>query len=250
MIASLPMYDRPANAGAHDRLWSAIRDSLRDHGIAAPDALDRNVLYRHVWGRDDLVLSHICVLPYKLRFEDRLTLLGASDYGVEGCPQGFFNAVMLARADDGRDLPTLIKGRFAANARHSQSGFGAAQNFANRMGLRLPEPVITGAHDASLRLVVSDQADFCFVDAHTWWMQKQDMPDAARARVVHRTRPVPGQSFVTVTRADPAPFRTAIAAAIASLSPADRSVLGLRGIVQLTPQDYDITIADGVAFPA
>ncbi len=249
MIASLPMYDRPANAAAHDRLWAGIRDALRNAGIGAPDALNREVLYRESWGRDDLVLGQICVLPWKLRFEGHLTLIGASDYGVTDCPPGFFNAVMLARADDPRDATALVKGCFAANARHSQSGYGAAMNFANRTGLKLPDPIITGAHDKSVQMVADGTADFCFVDAHTFWMQQNDLPAARSCRIVHRTRPVPGQSFVTQAGRDPAPYFAAITTAIDGLSATDRDRLGLRGIVKLPDTAYDITIAPGVAFP-
>lgn len=250
MIASLPMYARPANAAAHDRLWVLIRDGLRDVGIAAPDGLDRSVLYRDVWRRDDLVLSHICVLPYKLRFEDKLTVIGASDYGLPDCPPGFYQAVLIARADDDRSFAALAKGRFVANALHSHSGFGAGQNYANRMNLRLPAPIISGTHDESVRRVADGEADFCFVDAHTWWMQQRDLPAARACRVVHRTRPVPGQTFVTRLGADPAPYFEAITNAIVDLDQADRDLLGLRGVVQLPRAAYDITIADGVAFPA
>ncbi|MEY1556132.1 phosphate/phosphite/phosphonate ABC transporter substrate-binding protein [Yoonia sp. R2331] len=243
------MYDRPANAAAHDRLWAAIREGLRDRGIDAPDGLSRDVLYRDSWARDDLVLGQICVLPWKLRFEEQLTLIGASDYGVDTCPPGFFNAVMLARADDPRDTAALFQSRFVANARHSQSGYGAGRNFANRIGLRLPEPEITGAHDVSVQRVADGTADFCFVDAHTFWMQQQDLPAARACRVVHRTRPVPGQSLVTRKGADPAPFLAAIKQAIAALATEDRAVLGLRDVIRLPDAAYDITIAEGVAFP-
>ncbi len=249
MIASLPMYDRPANAAAHDRLWAGIRDRLRDAGQRAPEALDREVLYRDSWGRDDLVLGQICVLPWQQWFKGKLTLIGASDYGVEGCPPGFFNAVMVARADDPRDAATLVKRRFAANARHSQSGYGAAMNFAARMGLVLPDPVITGAHDASVAMVAAGEADFSFIDAHTFWMQQRDLPAARACRIVHRTRPVPGQSFVTKMGQDPDLYFAAINDAIAGLEQADRDTLGLRGIIRLPPEAYDIAIAPGVAFP-
>ena len=250
MIASLPMYDRPANTAAHDRLWVLIRDGLRGMGIAAPYGLDRSVLYRDVWERDDLVLSHICVLPYRLRFEGKLTVIGASDYRLPDCPPGFYHAVLIARADDDQPFAALAKGRFVANARHSQSGFGAGQNYANRMNVRLPAPIITGAHDESVRRVADGEADFCFVDAQTWRMQQRDLPAARACRVVHRTRPVPGQTFVTRLGVDPAPYFEAITNAITKLEQADKDMLGLRGIVRLPDAAYDITIADGVAFPA
>lgn len=250
MIASLPMYDRPANAAAHDRLWGGIRDGLRAQGIAAPDTLNRDVSYRDSWARNDLVLGQICVLPWALRFSGKLTLIGASDYGIEGCPPGYFNAVMLTRADDKRTAEDVVRGRFAANARHSQSGYGAAMNFAARIGLVLPDPIITGAHDTSVTMVADGRADFCFVDAHTFRMQQDDLAAARACRVVHRTRPVPGQSFVTQAGVDPAPFFAAIRDAIAGLDPADSTALHLRGIISLPRDAYDITIAQGVAFPA
>ena len=49
MIASLPMYDRPANVAAHDTLWAHIRDNLRDAGVAAPASLDRVTHYEAGW---------------------------------------------------------------------------------------------------------------------------------------------------------------------------------------------------------
>ena len=59
MIASLGMYDfAPALQAANDRLWAGIRDGLRDHGIAAPDALTRgDAAYWQAWQSPDLVLS-------------------------------------------------------------------------------------------------------------------------------------------------------------------------------------------------
>ena len=57
MFASLPMYDRPETAAAHDALWLRIRDRMRDRGVDAPDALDRSVHHVEGWGRADLVLD-------------------------------------------------------------------------------------------------------------------------------------------------------------------------------------------------
>jgi hypothetical protein len=54
MFAALPMYDRPDNRAAHDRLWGAIRDGLKERGVEAPEALDRETYYSDGWARPDL----------------------------------------------------------------------------------------------------------------------------------------------------------------------------------------------------
>lgn len=238
MIASLPMYDRPANAAAHDRLWRLIRDHLRDDRIAAPDALDRTVVYRKTWERVDLVLGQICVMPYRTTHANNVTLIGASDYGLEGCAPGYFRSVFVCRADDPRDLTALSKARFAANALHSHSGFEAPQRHFESINLKLPSPHITGGHDASVRAVAAKEADFACIDAQTWRMQQHDLPQAQVLRVICSTQPAPGQSFITRQSDEPAPYFAAIRYAISALSANDQQTLGLRGIIALPPSAY------------
>jgi ABC-type phosphate/phosphonate transport system substrate-binding protein len=243
MIACLPMYDRPANAAAHDVLWSGIRDALRDRGIAAPDALDRAVPYRESWQRPDLVLGHICNLPYRESFRGKVTLIAASDYGLPDCPPGYFYSVIIARKDDDRDLAALCAtGRFAANARHSYSGYEGVMRDLSARGLPQPVPQITGAHDASLQAVATGIADFAGIDAQTWAMQQRDTPASASVRVVARTTPAPGITFITNTGTDPAPFAAALSEAIAGLAPQSRDLLGLRGVHVLPASAYDLPV--------
>lgn len=238
MIASLPMYDRPANVAAHDRLWALIRDNLRDAGIAAPDTLDRSQLYRDTWARPDLVLGQICVLPYRTTFARDVTIIGASDYGLDGCAPGYFRALLVCRRDDPRDLAGFMTTRFAANALHSYSGFQAAFDTAGAHGLTLPKPLITASHDASVRAVATGVADFACIDAQTWRMQQDDLPETKALRVFATTAQAPGQTFITRQSDDPAPYFAAIKSAIAAMSPADTSLLGLRDIVALAPAAY------------
>ena len=103
MIASLGMYDRAEAQASNDRLWGLIRDGMRDHGLAAPQALTRGAgAYWDAWMAPDLVLSQTCGFPYRARLHDKVTLIGTPDYGVAGCPAGHYCSVYVARADDGR----------------------------------------------------------------------------------------------------------------------------------------------------
>lgn len=234
MIAALPMYDRPENRAAHDTLWSLIRDGLRAHGIDAPDALDRETPYDESWARPDLVLGQICNLPWRARFRDRVTLIGASDYGLPGAGPGEYYSLIVARADDPAPGP-----RFALNDPLSNSGWDAGQDWARRKGVILRPSLVTGSHAESIRAVAEGRADLAAIDAITWRMLQAWDPLAQRLRVLDRTASSPGQSFITRAGQDPAPYREAIMEAIRALPAPEAELLGLRAIVALPPSAYD-----------
>ncbi len=243
MFASLPMYDRPETAAAHDRLWDLIRDGLRAQGVAAPDRLDRMTGHMEGWARADLVLGQMCNLPYRARFRDRVTLIGAADYGLPDAPAGYYYSVFVVRADDPATDPAACgAARFAYNEGLSHSGWGAPQAWAAARGFAFAASLHTGAHLASARAVADGRADIAAIDAVTWAMLLRWEPAARALRVIGRTDVAPGQSFVTAPGRDPAPYRAAIAAAIAGLSPADKAMLGLRGIAALPVSAYDLPI--------
>jgi ABC-type phosphate/phosphonate transport system substrate-binding protein len=241
MFASLPMYDRPENQAAHDTLWNLIRDGLRAAGIAAPDALDRSLSHDDGWSRPDLVLGQICNLPYRARFRDRVTVIGASDYGLDGTAPGYYRSLFIVRADDpAQTLTDAMDYPFAYNEPLSNSGWGLPQQHAMAQGRSLNPTLRTGAHVESLRAVAGGKADLAAIDAVTLRNLRRSVPEAALVRVIGETMATPGMSFITRAGQDPAPYRTAIAAAIAAL-PADAAAnLGLRGIVTLSPTAYDL----------
>ena len=234
MIAALPMYDRPENAAAHDALWALIRDGLRARGIDAPDALDRETPYDETWARPDLVLGQICNLPWRARFRDRVTLIGASDYGLPGAGPGEYYSLVVARADDPAPGP-----RFALNDPLSNSGWDAGQDWARRNGVPIRPALVTGSHAESLRAVAEGRADLAAIDAVTWRNLQRWDPLARQVRVLDRTAASPGQSFITRAGQDPAPYREAVAQAIADLPAAASELLGLRAIVALPLSAYD-----------
>jgi len=234
MIAALPMYDRAENRAAHDVLWALIRDGLRARGISAPDALDRETPYDETWGRSDLVLGQICNLPWRARFRDQVTLIGASDYGLPGAGPGQYYSLIISRADDPAPGP-----KFALNDPLSNSGWDAGQDWARRNGIRIQATLVTGSHAGSLRAVAEGRADLAAIDAITWGMLQRWDPLARSVRVIGRTCSSPGQSFITRAGQDPDVYREAIAEAIANLPAPEAELLGLKAIVALPASAYD-----------
>jgi ABC-type phosphate/phosphonate transport system substrate-binding protein len=240
MIASLAMYDFGPARAANDRLWAGIRDRLRARGIAAPDGLTRGeAAYWPAWTAPDLVLSQTCGYPFRARLHDRVTYVGTPDYGVEGCPPGHYRSVFVVRADDPRDTLAAFDGaRFAWNEDLSQSGWAAPQTHAARLGLRLVPALKTGGHRLSALAVAEGRAEIAALDAVTHTLLMQTEPAMAALRVLERTEPTPGLPLIAAASAPAEMTFDAVAEAIASLPQADRSALGLRGVVRLPVASY------------
>ena len=243
MIASLPMYDRQANRSAHDAFWILVRDNLRASGIPAPDELDRTTDFVTGWGRPDLVLGQICNLPLRANFLNKVTIIGAADYGIPDCPAGHYNSVFVVHRDAVGDTPCdFARARFAANNLMSHSGYGAPQAWAQSNGCLFRTPLITGSHDRSVAMVADRRTDIAAIDAQTWLQQQRDMPQAADLRVVGVTGHAPCMTFITHQGQDPAPYFAAIENAIAGLAKDDKESLGLRQIISLPAADYDLPL--------
>lgn len=243
MIATLPMYDRPETRAGLTRLWHLIRDGLATRGIAAPPELDHGADFMQAWGRDDLVLSQICNLPYRARFKDRLTVIGAADYGVAGVPAGYYRSLWMVRDDDPAQRVEECAGyRFAFNEALSHSGWGAPVTDAKARGLTLTPHLQTGAHLASIAAVADGGADLAAVDAVTWKLFHRSDPTTRCLRVVGHTYASPGMTFVTAKGPDPAPYFDAISEAIDRISSVDKATLCLRGIVRLPEVAYALPL--------
>lgn len=244
MIATLPMYLRPETAPATGALWALVRDGLRGRGIAAPDRLDPDIGAAEGWARPDLVLGQICNLPWRARFRDRVTLLGAADYGLPGAEPGTYYSVVIVRRDSPiRSMEAALTARFAANEGLSQSGWAAPWLWAQARGIQMrPDPMITGSHAASLGAVAGGAAGAAALDAQSWRLLLRHDPAAARVRVIGRTGASPGLTFCTARGNDPAPLRAALCEAIAALAPRHRAAMDLAGIVVHPETAYDLPI--------
>ncbi len=231
MIAALPMYDRPELTAETDRFWGLIREALRDLGQAAPETLTRDRDPWEIWQAADLVLAQTCGLPYRARLHDHVTLVATPDYGLPGCPPSHYNSVIISR--ESAQGP-----RAAINDPLSQSGWAALVEWARAEGHRFTVAEITGGHRASARAVAEGHADFAAIDAETWRLMLRYDAWTTDLTEVARTTPTPGLPFITAKGADPAPIRTALTQAIDTLSPADRDVLGLKGITVIDKAAY------------
>jgi ABC-type phosphate/phosphonate transport system substrate-binding protein len=240
VIASLPMYDRAETAPAYDRLWARIRDGMRAGGLVAPEALSRGAedLLQH-WTAPDLALSQTCGYPYRSRLHGQVTLVGTPDYGLPGCPPGYYRSVFVARADDPRrDLSDFDGAAFAYNDALSQSGWAAPQTHATSLGLRLPPVLQTGGHRLSALAVATGRADLAALDAVTWRMLRRWEPEMAALRDVALTGPTPGLPYIAHAGADGPALHAIIARAITAMDATDRDATGLVGLVWIAPEAY------------
>lgn len=235
MIASLPMYDLPALQGAHDSVWDAIRARLG----AGPPSLTRGGDPWDHWQSPDLLLSQTCGYPYRKHLHGRVTLVGTPDYGLPGCPAGYYNSVFIVRDDDARrTLSEFSNARLAYNDALSQSGWAAPQNHVRDLGFTFETLLRTGSHRASALMVRDGQADIAALDALTWELLQRHERLGDGLREVARTAPTPALPYITAMGRDDAALFAAIAAAIGDLDEADRDALSLRGIRAIPAAAY------------
>ena len=240
MIASLGMYDFGPLMGVNDRLWALIRDGLRRGGVSAPEALTRGEgAYWQAWQSPDLLLSQTCGYPFRARLQGKASYVGTPDFGVEGCPPGFYRSVFIARADDPRrDVTDFDGARFAYNEALSQSGWAAPQTHTAMLGIRLAPAIQSGGHRLSAQAVAEGRADIAALDAVTFRLLQAHDPMMAALKPVGLTDPTPGLPYITAQGRDPEPIFAAASAAIAALAPADRATLGLKGLTRIPVDAY------------
>ena len=240
MIASLGMYDRAETQGANDRLWALIRDGMRSHGMAAPEALTRGPgAYWPAWTAQDLTFSQTCGFPYRARLHDKVTLIGAPDYSVAGCPPGHYCSVLVARTEDPRQLLAEFDGALLAfNDDLSQSGWAAPQNHAATLGMRLVPHLRSGGHILSAHAVTEGRAEIAAIDAVTWEMILEWEAFAPMLKVVGRTAPTPALPYIAGPGADADRMFDIFVTAVADLPAADRRILRLVGLTRIAPAEY------------
>lgn len=235
MIASLGMYDRPETAQANDRLWSAIRAILAD----GPKSLTRDRDLWDIWRDPDLLFAQTCGMPFRTQLHDITDLIGTPDYGLPGCPPGYYRSAIIVHADDpAQTLTEIAPRRLAYNEPLSQSGWAALANHAAPLGLSFGHKTQTGAHRASAEAVANGIADFAAIDALSWILINRYDRFASALRVLEWTAPTPALPYITARGRDVKSLFAAAQSAIQSLDQSDRDCLHLKGLVAIPTSDY------------
>ncbi len=233
--AALPMYDFPALRPSWDGLWQEMRARLVEAGFRAPAGLTWDRPPAVMWRDPALILGQTCSLPWRRGLRDFLTVIGAFDFGLKGCPPGYYNSVIVVpKASRARAAAELEDARAAVNALDSQSGHAA---LADWLGEAPEAPVLTGAHLGSIRALAEGRADVAAIDAQSWEILRRE-PPARALREIARTRPTPGLPLVTAERRQAAAVADAVAFAVARAPTRVLRPLGIRGFVRFGDADY------------
>ena len=237
--ASLPMYDRPELREAHDAYWAAIHQSLENSGVESPAKLERNGVGLDFWSDGNLIFSQTCGLPYRKYLHDKVGLVATPDFGIEGCPEGYYRSYFVVRkSDDEVDIAKYLTATFAYNEPDSQSGFVAAWNHLKPRNQWFGDFIETGAHVESARHVATMKADIAAIDAVTWRLIRKYEDFADELCVIEETAPTPGLPYITSLANDPGVVNAAVMRAVSGLSSDVLKALGIRSIVSIPKAAY------------
>jgi len=249
-VASLGMYDHPAQQRANDLLWAAIARALREDGVdGVPDALDRTRDVHALWRDPGLLFGQACGYPLVSEPDLDLRLLALPVYVVAGRGGPTHRSVIVCRGDDPRgSLAAFHRSCAAVNDPRSNTGMNLLRATIARDALPAPffdTIVRTGSHRESVNAVATARADIAAIDEVTYAALARFEPDlVARLRIIASSPDSPTLPFVTAaTTSDDMvrKLRTALGRAIADPALADvRATLFLTGVV---PADADALTA-------
>jgi ABC-type phosphate/phosphonate transport system substrate-binding protein len=246
-IACLPWYAMPETEPAQDAVWAVIARHLRRAGIEAPTRLARDVQVPGVFCDPDLLFAQCCGYDIVYGFAACLTPLATPSYAAPGCEGTHYRSFVLVR-DDSRatEVDDLRGGIVAVNSFNSHSGTNALRSLMAPLaedGRFFGAVRVTGAHRASLALLLAGKADVMAMDCVLHALLTVHRPAAlAGTRILAVTESAPAPPLVTsatagrerVTR-----IREALVAAIADSDSAEpRAALLIAGLAVLPPDAY------------
>ncbi len=243
LVASLGMYDHPAQQSANDRIWSAIVRILRKRGVdGVPDVLDRARHVHDLWRDPNLLFGQAC--GYPLIADDSLALqvIALPIYDIPGftSSDATHASVLVARANDGRrSLADYRDTRAAINDPQSNTGmnlFRATLAPITETSAFFARVVQTGSHRGSVAAIVAGNADIVAIDTVTYATLVRHEPDlTAPLKIVARSPASPTLPFVTSATTSVetiAALRLALQEILTDpCLPEARASIGLAGIV-------------------
>jgi ABC-type phosphate/phosphonate transport system substrate-binding protein len=247
-IAILPMYDFPWTAAANDALWGSISARLTEAGVQSPPRLTRGGDLAALWRHPGLVFGQTCGYPYVTGLKGLATLIATPEYAFPGCDGASHRSFLIRRLNDSRRGLSEFRGATAAlNAHDSNTGmnlFRAAIASVARGAPFFHAVIVTGSHEASVEAVAEGRADLASIDCVTFALLGGGRPELLeRVAIVAESPLSPGLPFIaSASLGQPTidAVREALFAALADPALAEaRSTLGLKGMRQATPADYD-----------
>lgn len=239
MIANLPMYHRPELVEAHNSYWTLIRKHLTKAGIASPQELSQDAGEMEIWLKPDLVLSQTCGMPYRTLIHDQVTLIGTPDFGIKGCPSGYYRSAFVVPKHETREnLADFKDALFTYNAEISQSGFSAARAECKKHGFFFENKICSGGHLNSAKLVAECRADIATIDPVSLALMQRYDDFYDELKILCWTDPTPSLPYISALGANKDLFFSALKAAIDELSNETRDALMIKDLIDIPRNTY------------
>ncbi len=237
---------------AQHRLWSFLRDRLRDQGVArVPDALNGEISHDKAWLDPHLLFAQTCGFPFVKRLKGRVRLVATPVYDAPGCLGPTMVSVVITRANGApANLAASAGMTVAINEPGSNSGYNLLRAaIAPLAGARpfFGGMVETGGHLASIEAVRSGKADLAAIDCITYDLLRRHAPERIEGLAILAETPSgPNLPFITglsTSDEDVTALREALKAAVTAPELADaRAILGLKDVVVLDEGAYDVLL--------
>lgn len=222
LMAALPMYS--SNPARVQEFWHAVARRLLQAGVeGAPAGLTWPASdYLGHWLAPSLLLSQACGYPLVSKLADRVRVVGAFHYGVDGCDGPLCRSALITRANESSCELADFRGRSVAyNDPDSQSGYNAMRSLVAPLavnGVFFGAQLETGSHRKSVEAVRDGLADIAAVDCVTLAGFGRYTPEVTQGiRVMGYSNAYPGLPLITsATTSDAtlAALRAALAAAM------------------------------------
>ena len=218
-LASLPWYDLEEIRWATDALWEDLQRQFREAGVEnVPRSLNRRIHYEQQWASPEFLFGQACGYDVRIAHAERLQVVATPQYRAPGCGENTYSSFVVVREDSPFERLEDLRGHpCVINTPTSHSGMNVLRALVAPMhcnGGFFAEVRVSGAHEASLRMIARREVDVAAIDCVTHALLAKHRPEELEGtRVLSQTQQVPAPPYVTgvATSADTlAKLRTAI----------------------------------------
>jgi ABC-type phosphate/phosphonate transport system substrate-binding protein len=246
LLASLPWYDLAELRHETDQLWQELKRHFRRSALPnVPEYLNRHVAYERQWTSPAFFFGQACGYDVRMAYADHLQVVATPCYDVPGCDGSNYRSYVVVRDDSPwHDVHELKGTRCVINTPTSHSGMNVLRALVAPLhedGRFFRNVAMSGAHEASLRMIQQGRVDVAAIDCVTFALLARYRPQELQGtRVIHETDLVPAPPYVTAAGTPPdvlASMRRAVLQAFDEESlAAARSRLMISG-VEILPDD-------------